>query len=97
MDPERSVVPCLHDCELRIVATVDRARSRLVVECRTTESACRPGPGQAHEGLGLTNARARLRQWHGDAALLLGPRPGSSACARIELPLTIPAPDPPRR
>jgi signal transduction histidine kinase len=91
---EHGVVPCLHACELQILATVDRARSRLVVEVLDDGVGLPHGVEQAHEGLGLANSRARLRQLHGDAALLLlSPRPAGGASARIELPLSNPSPE----
>jgi two-component system LytT family sensor kinase len=73
---------------------VDRARSRLVVEVLDDGVGLPHGVEQAHEGLGLANSRARLRQLHGDAALLLlSPRPAGGASARIELPLSNPSPE----
>ncbi len=84
---EHGVQPSLHGAELTVRAWCEGAHT--VVEVRDS------GAGLAlplHEGLGLSNSRARLAQaWGAAATLSLEPQPGGGTCARLVLPLRAPA------
>ena len=81
---EHGVMPSLAGAEVRVLARAEG--TRLAVEVR--DSGPGPAPGAA-EGVGLTNARARLAQAYGaDARLTLSAAADGGCSARIECPLT---------
>ncbi len=68
--------------------SAERSEGSLVLWVRDSGPGFAPGEGHSHQGVGLSNTRARLAQLYGPAARLdTGTAPGGGGAVRITLPL----------